>query len=163
MPIDFFQHTCMTESEKNEFGLCDDIPNQKAYINENEPDKWIGNVKNPNGKHVWFFAIDNCTNIRQANGNLESTCDGVLKESDNLIFVELKEARRKGWFAEGKQQIANTINIFRANYNVKDFGTIKAYVCNNLKPKSNSGRATSIQEFKDKTGCILYDTNEIKL
>ena len=163
MPIDFFQNTCKTESEKNEFGLCDDIPNQKAYINEDDFGKWIGIVKNPDSKKVQFFGIDNCANIRKANGNLESTCDGVLKESGYLIFVELKEAIRKGWFGEGREQITNTINIFKSNYDVTDYDSIEAYVCNNLKPRSNPGRATSIQMFKDDTGYILYDKNEIEI
>jgi hypothetical protein len=163
MPIDFFQNTCKTESKNNEFGLCDDIPNQKAYIDEDNSGKWIGIVKNPESKKILFYGIDNCANIRKANGNLESTCDGVLKESSYLVFVELKEATRKGWFGEGREQITNTINIFKANYDVADFDSIEGYVCNNLKPRSNPGRATSIQMFKDDTGYILYDKNEIEI
>lgn len=163
MPINFFQDTCKTESEKNEFGLCDDIPNQKAYINEEDPRKWIGIVKNRDSKKAEFFGIDNCADIRKGNGNLESTCDGVLRDGSNLIFVELKEAARKGWFGEGRKQITNTINIFKSNYEVSDFGSVEAYVCNNLKPRSNPGRAISIQMFKDDTGYIIYDKNEIEI
>jgi hypothetical protein len=108
-----------------------------------------------------LFLGDNCLKIKRVDGNLESTCDGVLKESQNLIFVELKERGGGSWFGDGRKQITNTINLFKASYDIANFASVSAYVCNRLKPLSNSGRATSIQMFKDATGYVLYDKNEI--
>lgn len=163
MPIDFFKDACKSESSKTEFGLCDDIANSPAYIDENTKTKWIGVVKNPNGRDAQFYAIDNCLGLRRADGTLESSCDGVLKESLNLIFVELKERQSGSWFGDGRKQLTNTIKIFKANHNVADFSSITAHVCNNLKPLANSGRAVAIQMFKDDTGYILRDTMEINI
>lgn len=163
MPIDFFPERCKTESNDLEFGLCDDTPNSPAYIDERDRSKWIGIVKNPGKKEAEFYAIDNCVDILRADGSQESRCDGVLKESTNLIFVELKERGSKGWFGDGRKQLTTTINIFKANYNTSDYSSITAHVCNSLRPASNSGRAVSIQMFKDDTGYVLKDQQEITI
>lgn len=161
MPIDFFQNRCKTQSDDLEFGLCDDTPNSQAYIDETDQSKWIGIVKNPDEKEAEFYAIDNCVEVKRPNGEDESRCDGVLKESTNLIFVELKERGSKGWFGDGRKQLTTTINIFKANHNTSAYSSIIAHVCNSLRPAANSGRAASIQMFKDDTGYILKDQQEI--
>lgn len=161
MSVNFFKNACVTNSSSKEFGLCDDIPNNPAYINEKDKLKWIGVVKNPDQKYAQFYAIDNCLGLKRANGDLESSCDGVLKESNNLIFVELKERKSGSWFGDGRKQLTNTINIFKANHDMSKFSNITAHVCNNLKPSANSGRAVAIQMFKDDTGFILKDEVEI--
>ena len=163
MSINFFQVTCKTESETIEFGLCDDIANSPAYIDENDPLKWIGIVKNPNNKKAQFFAIDNCVVIKRSDGTDESRCDGVLKENSNLVFVELKERGSSGWFKKGREQLTNTINIFKSNHDINDYSSIRAFVCNKLKPSSHSGRAANIQQFYDETGYILGDKQEITI
>lgn len=161
MSINFFQDCCKTESNKPEFGLCDDIPNSSAYIDEINKPKWIGIVKNPDQRDIQFFAIDNCVIIRRGNGDKESSCEGILKENTNLIFVELKERESGKWFKKGREQITITINIFKQNYDLSNYNSIKAYVCNSLKPRSNFGRVASIQQFYDETGFILKDQQEI--
>ncbi|RWX00257.1 hypothetical protein [Flavobacterium cerinum] len=163
MPINFFQNGCKTESDKVKFGLCDDIPNASAYIDESDESKWIGIVNNPEKKNAEFYAIDNCVSIRKVNGDLESRCDGVLKEGTNLVFVELKERESKNWFGDGRKQITNTINIFKNNHDITEFTSITAHVCNSLKPAANRGRAVSIQMFKDDTGFILKDIQKITI
>ncbi len=163
MPINFFQNCCKTESNKIEFGLCDDIVNSPAYIDEIDKSKWIGIVKNPDEKDVDFFAIDNCVVIIRADGTDESKCEGVLKEGSNLIFVELKERGSSGWFKKGREQITVIIQIFKQNYNISDYNSVRAFVCNNLKPNSHSGRAANIQRFYDDTGFILKDQQEITI
>ena len=163
MSINFFQPDCKSDSSRTEFGICDDVPNSPAYIDETDRLKWIGIVKNPHKKYTEFYAIDNCLNLRKEDGNLESTCDGVLKESTNLIFVELKERGSGKWFGKGREQITNTINLFKANHDISAFSSVSAYVCNNLKPFANSGRAVSIQKFKDDTGFLLKDQQEVSI
>lgn len=163
MPIDFFPERCKTASNDLEFGLCDDTPNSPAYIDESDRSKWIGIVKNPGEKKAEFYAIDNCVEIKRPNGEDESRCDGVLKESTNLIFVELKERGSSGWFKKGREQLTITIDIFKNNHEITNFSSIRAFVCNKLKPSSNSGRAANIQQFFDETGFILKDKQEITI
>lgn len=163
MSINFFQNCCKTETNKTEFGLCDDIANSPAYIDENDKPKWIGIVNNPNGKDVEFFAIDNCVVIKRNDGTDESKCEGVLKENSNLIFIELKEREGGKWFKKGREQLTITINIFKQNYNISNYKSVRAFVCNSLKPISHSGRATNIQQFYDDTGFILKDQQEINI
>ena len=98
MPINFLQENFKTESSRKEFGLCDDIPNSPAYIDENDRLKWIALVKNPNNKEIDFYAIDNCVIIKRPNGEIESSCEGVLVENSTLTFVELKERAKGQWF-----------------------------------------------------------------
>lgn len=157
MAVNFFQNACKTSSDKNIFGICDDSPNSPAYIDENTRSKWIAIVSNPQNKRADFYAIDNCVEILKPNGDLESRCDGLLKENQNLIFIELKERESKGWFGKGSKQLKTTIDVFLANYNASNFNSIEAYVCNSLKPRSNPARASSIQKFYDETGFILRD------
>ena len=84
MPINFFKQICKTESSEINFGICDNLKNKGAYIDENNKSNWISIVSNPDQKEIEFYAIDNCVEIRRANGEMESRCDGVLKESSNL-------------------------------------------------------------------------------
>ena len=163
MSINFFQGQCKSTSKKPLFGVCDDISGSPAYINETDNSKWIAIVHNPDLKEIEFYAIDNCVKILRPSGELESRCDGVLMHQNNLIFIELKERVSSGWFGKGSQQLRVTINIFLANYNTSDFETIEAYVCNNLKPKSNPARASTIQKFYDDTGFILRDEQNVSV
>ncbi len=91
MPINFFDLHCKFTSTKRKFGLCDE--SASAYIDEearNKNDKWIAEIRNPNEIQVDFYAIDNCIEIKKANGDMESRCDGMLYYNKTLIFVELK-------------------------------------------------------------------------
>ena len=163
MPINFFLNTCKSNSSSSEFGICDDTPPpaSPAYLNENDRTKWVAIVKNPDHKTANFYAIDNCINILRPDGNQESRCDGLLQVEKDLIFVELKSRESSGWFKKGREQLTTTINLFKANNEMNNFNSIQAYVCNDQKPRSNVGRAASIQQFKNDTGYILRDMQEI--
>jgi len=162
MPINFFKQICKTESSEINFGICDNLKNKGAYIDENNKSNWISIVSNPDQKEIEFYAIDNCVEIRRANGEMESRCDGVLKESSNLIFVELKQRESGNWFKKGREQLTITINIFKIYYNADSSTSIRAFVCNSLRPRAHSGRAVNIEKFFDDTGYILKDQQEIE-
>lgn len=157
MSIDFFDTTHKTSSNSLEFGLCDDLPKQPAYIDNNihnKVSKWIGIVNNLNAKNVDFYPIDNCLEIKRPNGELESRCDGMLHQDNNLIFVELKD-RGSNWLKKGCEQLVKTINVFKIYHDISNYSKIEAYVCNKQKPLFNTGNITHIQKFKDDTGSIL--------
>lgn len=165
MPIDFFKPSCKTESDSNEFGLCDDPPpiTEPAYIDENDSSKWIAIIKNSEQKTVRFYAIDNCVSILKPDGNMESRCDGLLLYSNNLIFVELKSRKGGQWLKKGRIQLTTIVKIFQSENDITDYDKAEAYVCNNLRPISHIGQASNIQKFKDETGLILKGKNTITL
>lgn len=159
MPIDFFEKVCKTTSNKNEFGLCDDPSpsTNPAYIDHIDVSKWIGIVKNESEKQIDFYAIDHCIDLLRPDAKMDSRCDGMLHYDKSLIFVELKATKIKGgeWLTTGRKQIKITIDHFITNHDIKSFDKVKAYVCNQHKPRANQGHTVQFQKFKDQTGLIL--------
>lgn len=51
---------CLTETSCSRFGICDDIENSPAYINQENAEKWIATVINDEQAHLRFYAIDHC-------------------------------------------------------------------------------------------------------
>lgn len=164
MSINFFDVACKTESNNSNFGLCDDTPppENPAYIDENNPSKWIGKVHNRRNKDVDFFAIDNCVTISKSDGvSKESRCDGMLHFDNNLIFVELKMRGSSGWLVKARTQLTITINKFQPDFSLINLNKIEAYACNGLRPYANQGNNIELQKFKDDTGLIMYAQQEI--
>lgn len=164
MPIDYFSN-CKSSSSSKKFGICDKpapsiIP---AYINEDTPSTWIGIVNNPNKFEVTFNAIDNCLEIFRENGSRDKKCDGLLSYENNLIFVELKERASRNWLMTGKKQLTATIKRFKQEHDTSKFDSIKASICNKLKPQFKYGNLTNIQQFKDDTGVILSTKQQIDI
>lgn len=165
MAIDFFQNKCISSSNKDEFGLCDDPPpsSSPAYIDELDKSKWIASVSNPKSKEVNFIAIDACIDIRKSDGNLESRCDGLLNYDNDLIFVELKSREGGSWVKKGREQLTVTFENFKKNYEIDEYNDISANISNSLRPQSHSGHAINIQKFFDDTGLILRTDNIIPI
>jgi hypothetical protein len=176
MPIDFFLAPCnevdchcqfpklpgricrkTTANEK--FGLCDDPPPEKlpAYIQEYRRDEWIAEVDNPDSKTVTFKAIDNCVPVLRANEEVESCCDGLLLQDNNLTFVELKDRRTQGWLAKARSQITITIENFIANHDIAEYNITEAYACNKQRPFAITSSIEEVQKFKDETEALLYN------
>lgn len=153
MLIDFFRPECKTTTQAPLFGLCDDEATC-AYIDTDSPTDWLGEIMNKTEKEIEFVAIDKCLNIKDKEGNQESTCDCLLRNGKQLIFVELKSWKKGGWVKKGREQIVKTIALFKTTHKIDKY-EVKAHICNNRKPFSNSGHAVNIQKFKDETGYIL--------
>ena len=164
MPIDYFSN-CKTTSNKQEFGLCDDQPpaSNPAYIDEIDSLKWIAKVKNKENKEINFNAIDNCIDIRRDDGTMDSRCDGLLSFENDLIFIELKERKGRGWLKKGREQLTATILRFKQECDITKFSNVKGFVCNSLKPLTHSGQFTNIQKFKDCTGFKLEGKANIEI
>ncbi len=160
--IDFFDDKCKTESSKKEFGICDEGEQNPAYIDESNSEKWIAIVKNSTKKNIEFYAIDNCITMKREDGKDSKQCDGLLKDENTIIFVELKSRTTSKWFNEGKRQIIQTFNFFKQNYDISDF-SFKAYICNKKRPRANQSRVESIQRFRDEIGFIVYDKQLIEI
>jgi len=164
MPIDYFTN-CKTNSSKIKFGICDEQPpsTNPAYIDEDSPTEWIGIINNSSEKNIQFNAIDNCIDIRREDGKMDSRCDGLISYENNLIFVELKERDGGQWLKKGREQLTATINRFKQEVDATKYNSIKAYVCNRLRPQAHYGQATNIQKFKDDTGFTLFGKQNINI
>lgn len=165
MLIDFFKDKCKSSSNSHEFGICDDIKNNTeiAYIDEKNQDNWVGIVSNASQCEASFYAIDHCVPLLRVDGNQENRCDGLLHYNSKLIFIELKERAGGKWARDGREQIANSFRIFKANYNINSFSKIEAYICNKSKPQVNQMHASKLEEFKDQTGIILKIQQRIQI
>lgn len=167
MSIDFTESLCQTTSKKKMFGLCDNPPPAKdpAYIDENDGSKWISVVLNDELKDVIFTAIDNCIEIKRADGLDSQRCDGVLTFEDTVIFVELKDRLSKGktWITDAECQLRETISFFEKEDISEDFQVKKAYIANKALPKFRSSQAARMDKFFDETGYVLRIENRIQL
>ncbi|MFC0878535.1 hypothetical protein ACE01N_18215 [Saccharicrinis sp. FJH2] len=163
MPVNFFNEECKTVSTNREFGLCDDNLRPYAYIKEDGQNSWEGIVINENNYQINFYPIDNCIDLRRADGKMSKRCDGLLNFNQNLIFVELKSRKWRGskWLNDGIEQLRSTIHSFTKSYNLADYPIIRAYVCNQFKPQANQGHAVKLEKFKNETGIILRAQQEI--
>lgn len=145
-----------------EFGLCDDTPNQPAYSDDNianKETKWIAIVENPNQQSVQFFALDN--RIVRPQG--QRICDGMLQvnDCDELHLVELKKVK-SGWVQDAKDQLEQTV-YFMSQFHQAEMAKFRhkyAHACNKRRPNFNRASISEKEEFRQKTGFIL-DTHRV--
>lgn len=132
--MNFFESTCQ-EPPLNEkvFGLCDDEDGTKAYTNIDQPDKWIGTVKNDRAIGVTFTAIDKCI-LKDGELLGQQRCDGMLTSDEHLYFVELKNQAKK-WQSDAIAQLEATIKLFLAHNDGTAYRYKKAYACNKGRSK----------------------------
>lgn len=144
----FFDAKYILESSRacERFGICD-TP-RGAYSTDECEETWEAVVVNKEFREVQFVPVDHNMEFRDANGDLLSTCDGMLFTKDNryLIFVEIKDIR-KGWMSEPKLQLASTIQLFRDEVPTDDYEMHLAYVANRNHPNFQFSRKQEMQEF----------------
>lgn len=160
MPVDFFS-AHHTQSNQDEFGLCDDPAPAKnpSYISQNNTDQWIGIVKNPTNLSADFYGLDHSLKIPLPIPNahhIESLCDGMLHYENNLLFVELKERESSGWVGKATDQLINSIRLFSENHNINDFENVSGRICNSLKPRLNINIVHSLEKFRQETRKLMF-------
>ncbi len=159
MVTDFFAEQYRTEMPRSNsvFGICDPVGERPAYTAEVEDgtDKWCAQVDNPATKQVHFVPIDKNILFYKENGDLDSSCDGMLfvPECDMLAFVELKDVRKQ-WINKAVSQLKITIARFLANTKHPSFKHQYAFACNR-KHRVNHSQRELQQEFKRSTGFSL--------
>ena len=114
MSIDFFIAKCQTENiVDKEFGICDDEDEEKktpAYVDRNQPEKWVAVVKNQTNQSINFTAVDNCVEMNRSDGTMDFRCDAMLTNDDNIVFVELKVQAADWIFHAVDEQLQTTIS-----------------------------------------------------
>ncbi|TDB67337.1 hypothetical protein [Arundinibacter roseus] len=167
MSIEFEIASCQTQSDKKIFGLCDNPGPAKdpAYIDELDGAKWIAVVENENRHQTTFTAIDNCIEIKGADGKMEKRCDGMLTYNSTVIFVELKQRGAKGnsWVEEAELQLKNSIKHFEKTEFSESFNQKKAYISNSEHPKFKISQIGRMEKFFRDTEYILRIEARIKL
>ncbi|MBN8651497.1 MAG: hypothetical protein KF763_04835 [Cyclobacteriaceae bacterium] len=165
MSVNFLAPTCQDISDKKVFGLCDDRPQQRAYLDETDGAKWVAVIANELRHTVTFTAVDHCITILKADGTMHKRCDGLLTYDNVVLFVELKERGGKGtnWIAEGYEQLRTTISHFEASdlpvlYTIK-----KAYIANGQRPKFRFTQTERMERFFQETGYVLRIERRIVL
>lgn len=155
MNTNFFDLNCQEQPvAESRFGLCDDQNGQKAYTNCDKPKTWVATVDNAQQLPITFSAIDNCVKILRGDGNQERSCDGMLIYTDNIVFVELKEAAR-AWIPDAIEQLETTIVSFKAHHDLSIHKHKRAFACNKKHPK--------FQVIEPSIRKLFFDKHRVRL
>ncbi len=162
--INFFDKAYLTEPARTdvEFGVCDPGDSKPAFTTI-DPQLYQARIENPLAKTIQFVPVDHNLDIRRTNGDLESTCDGMLYESPAYIaFIELKD-KESGWASEAVEQLGNTIGIFSLNHNIAGFRRRFAYAANCKHPYFHRSFKEVMQRFTAETKFVLRFGTVIKI
>jgi hypothetical protein len=148
--MDFFNAQCQSGPfTQGLFGVCDDRPDQVAYIDThaaNADKRWIARVENTGQIPVTFTAIDKCV-IQNADEPGRGRCDAMLTTAKSLFLLELKDRKVKSdWRQDACEQLESTIRFLMEHHpnQLQQFTRKKAQACN----RKRSGFVVIEQELK---------------
>lgn len=150
--VDFFAEANLTEAARTDTVayLIDKEP--ACTTLEQGPYRQV-TIKNPLGLSYQFVPIDHNIVIYRDNGEMASTCDGMLHYGGrkNVFFVELKD-RSGDWIDDAVSQLGNTIEIFSQQHPHNTLGKKRAYAANrqHLAYQSNSSHKELYDKFRNK-------------
>jgi hypothetical protein len=157
MAVNFFEARCMTTTSEKLFGIYDIPPASLDFTNS---DVWIAWVDNTKEIEVTFTAIDKCLRISDSEGE---RCEGMMTHSDALIFIELKDAGSGRWAGKARDQLTNTISLFKRDVGLAGYARLYGYIVNKQTPHFKSGGSSFSQKFQDDTGFVLRVSDVIKI
>jgi len=157
MAIDFFAAKCITQTKERVFGIHDIPPAVLVFQDE---DLWIAWVDNETGMDVTFTAIDKCLDIADNEGE---RCEGMITYADTIIFVELKDRDGGRWAGKSRDQLINSIKLFKRDANIDSFRKMYGHIANKQRPYFHAGGMRFFEEFEEKTGFILRVSDVIKI
>lgn len=166
--VDFFDSQWYIEhTTESLFFLYDKGDGSLVKLSSDDKDSsYSVNVHNPSDSDILFLPIDHNVNIKKEGTNDDdSTCDYLLTVNDReqLIFGEIKTGKR-GWASEGMKQVKHTIDIFRANHDLKEWNQCRAYVSNWHKWKARPSTRCVEEAFRAGTGGLrLYIQNDVNI
>lgn len=163
--MSFFKEQCLSLVNSKEFGILDDIPNQPAYVDEENKKAWLAQVNNKDEIQLKFYAIDNCIIFldENKNKNKKSTCDAAIKaENQQLLFIELKDRRSSGWLSKATSQLKSTLDLYK-EHETNLMARIECYVCNPQRPSAPTSMLNTLKSFKKDTGHKLNVSHKINI
>lgn len=153
---------CLTVTNCPLFGICDDVENSPAYIDQENAEKWIATVINGEKECLNFYAIDHCAVFYREENKKISTCDAALQRGDNLMFIELKNRKGRGWLSKASAQLKSTLDLYKAHQS-NQTENIVCYAANLMRPSAPSSSIGARKAFKEETGFTLKVSTEIRV
>ena len=158
MAIDFFQAKCLSITSETVFGIYDAPPATLSFANS---DDWIAWVDNPSAKEITQTAIDDCLDIPDAEGE---RCESMITYDDVITFIELKDRDGGRWAGKARDQLINTIALFKRDASISAYTRHYGHIANKQRPDFKSGGMRFSQEFEDATnGFVLRVSDVIKI
>ena len=157
MAINFFQAQCQSKTTATVFGIYDVPPATLSFEN---PDDWHIWVDNTNAIEVTHTAIDFCLGIPDTEGE---RCESMITYDDVLTFIELKDRDGGRWAGKARDQLINTIRLFKRDAGIADYRRLYGHIANKQRPNFKAGNKTFFQEFEDETGFILRVSDVLKI
>ncbi len=158
MAIDFFQLKCQSRTNETVFGIYDAPPATLSFVDSKDWSVW---VDNGGGKEITHTAIDNCLGMPDAEGE---RCESMITYDDVLMFVELKDRDGGRWAGKARDQLMNTIALFKRDVNIGAYEKRYGHIANKQRPHFKAGGMRFSQEFYDETdGFVLRVSNVIKI
>jgi hypothetical protein len=157
MAIDFFQANCQSKTNEKVFGIYDAPPANLSFANS---DNWHVWVDNANAKEITHTAIDVCLGIPSSEGE---RCDSMITYDDVLTFIELKDRDGGRWAGKARDQLVNTIALFKRDVGTAGYQKQYGHIANKQRPYFKSGGASFFQKFEDDTNFVLRVSDVIKI
>ncbi len=155
MAIDFFQAQCQSKTTETIFGIYDMPPAVISFENSSDWHVW---VDNPNAKEVTHTAIDDCLGIPRSEGE---RCESMITYDNVLAFIELKDRDGGRWAGKARDQLINTIALFKRDANIAAFSRLYGHIANKQRPHFVAGGGSFFQEFEDKTDGFVLRVSEV--
>jgi hypothetical protein len=157
MAIDFFAAKCKAATAEKIFGIYDVPPAELRFDNAHVWHLW---VDNPGGVEITLRAVDHCLDIPRAEGE---RCEAMITYNNVLVFIELKDRDGGRWAGKSRDQLINTITLFKRDADITPFKRLYGHIANKQRPNFKAGNKTFYQEFEDKTGFILRVSEILKI
>ena len=157
MAINFFEPGCITHTSELIFGINDLPPATLIFDNTGN---WNVSVINENCLDIIFTAIDGCLDIPSTEGE---RCEGMLMYDDAIMFIELKDRNGVRWAGKARDQLENTIRLFKRDVGIAGYVRNYAHIANKQRPNFKSGGSNFSQQFEDNTGFILRVSDVIEI
>ena len=157
MAIDFFQAQCQSKTNETVFGIYDAPPATLSFENSDDWHVW---VDNPNTKEVSHTAIDDCLGIPRSEGE---RCESMITYDDVLTFIELKDRDGGRWAGKARDQLINTIALFKRDANIAVYKKLYGHIANKQRPNFKAGGKNFSQQFEDETGFVLRVSDVLKI
>lgn len=157
MAINFFEATCRSVTSEKVFGIIDIPPSTLVF---NEAEDWIVWIDNANEKEIAHTAIDCCLRIPDTEGE---RCESMITYDDVITFIELKDRDGGRWAGKARNQLKNTIALFKRDANLDNYSRHYGHIANKQRPNFKAGGKSFSQQFEDETGFILRVSDVIKI
>ena len=80
-----------------------------------------------------------------------------------INFIELKDQDGGRWAGKARNQLKNTIALFKRDENITDYSRCYGHIANKQRPHFKAGGKNFSQQFEDETGFILRVSDVIKI